>query len=264
MKLSAICPVGFNNFPHVGIFPFIDRLGIRTVHVVRDKIVKLPCDRVKEILCEYNLLTDCYHSAFGSHIDLANDSPAVRQASMDILTREAEFARDLGVHMMVTHPAASQIALPSARDNFMRSVERLIRVMEDFEMRALLENLPPAYNYGGKIETLSQDVRSFQSEHLGICLDVGHANMRHDQHVPEQILSTKGYIHYVHASDNDREADQHLLPMTGKTPWEDVVEALKEIEYKGTFCLEVFESPLSLEEKITVKWIDRLTRLLAE
>jgi sugar phosphate isomerase/epimerase len=165
---------------------------------------------------------------------------------------------------MVVHPSAREIASPNARDNFLRSLERLVRIMENFAMTALLENLPPTYNYGGKIETLSDDIRSFQSSNLGICLDIGHANMRHDRRAADQILATKGFIHYIHASDNDGHADQHLLPMTGQASWESIFDALKEIGYQGTFCLEVFESPISLEQKVTPQWHDRLLRFLAK
>ncbi|NLE28637.1 MAG: sugar phosphate isomerase/epimerase [Phycisphaerae bacterium] len=263
MKLTAICPVGFDNFPQVGIFPFVSRLGIDTVHVVRDKLVKLPCSQVHRILADYQLNTDCYHGAFGSQIDLAGESASQRQLALDILAREAEFARDLGVRLMIIHPAASQIALAGARDNFLRSMERLVRIMEDFDLCGLLENLPPTYNYGGTLETLSQDVRSFQSPHVGICLDLGHANMRTDQFVADQIRATKGFIHYIHASDNDGQADRHLLPMTGNAHWESIFEALNEVGYKGSICLEVFESPISLEEKITSQWHDRLMRFLS-
>jgi sugar phosphate isomerase/epimerase len=262
MELTAICPVGFNNFPNVGIFPFIEKLGIRNVHVVRDKLVKLPCDQVRQILSDYGLSTDCYHAAFGPHVDLAGETSSDRQAALDIISREAEFARDLGVCLMVVHPSAREIASPNARDNFLRSLERLVRIMENFAMTALLENLPPAYSHGSKIETLADEVRSFQSSNLGICLDIGHANMRHDRYAADQIIDTKGYIHYIHASDNDGRADQHLLPMTGKASWESIFDALKEIDYKGTLCLEVFESPISLEKKVTPQWQDRWMRFL--
>jgi sugar phosphate isomerase/epimerase len=87
--------------------------------------------------------------------------------------------------------------------------------------------------------------------------------MREDSSLADQIRSTGGFIHFIHAHDNNGRGDQHLLPMTGSAPWEPFFEALAEVQYKGSFCLEVFEPVKTLHRKFTPGWLDKLQRFLA-
>jgi sugar phosphate isomerase/epimerase len=264
MKLTAVGLLGFKDHSPEIYFPFLKQLGIDTVQVVRDKHVKLPIGEVKQILSDYELKTDSYHAAFGSHVDLSAEDPNVRAVSLEVLSREAEFACDLGAGVMVIHPSGSGEEIPAARDNFLRSVESLVRILEKLPLRGLIENLPPMYSYGSRIEELIADVKRFDSPSLGICFDSGHANMRDDSSLADQVRATGGFIHFIHAHDNNKRHDQHLLPMSGSIQWEPFFESLSEVRYAGTFCLEVFESIKLLNQKMTSAWMDKIQRWLAD
>lgn len=43
----------------------------------------------------------------------------------------------------------------------------------------------------------------------------------------------------THISDNDGSGDQHYIPFNGNINWKDVISALKDINYKGAFNLEI-------------------------
>jgi sugar phosphate isomerase/epimerase len=264
MRLTAVGPIGFENFPPADFFPLLKRAGIDSVHVARDKKIKLPLDHVRGILTDYQLTAESYHCGFGSHIDLADDDPHKRLAALDAIALEAEFACDLGVGEMVIHPSGVEGTNPSARENFLRSLEGLIRVLERFPLRGLLENLPPSYSYGWRVEKLAADVKSFDVPQLGICLDTGHAHMRRDLPLADQIFAIGGYLHYIHAHDNNKIDDQHLLPMTGSIDWTSVFEALNEIKYTGSFCLEVFEPIKTLQRRLNPNWLEKISRYVVK
>ena len=42
----------------------------------------------------------------------------------------------------------------------------------------------------------------------------------------------------LHIHDNDRWKDLHQIPFAGSIDWNEVVKALKDIDYKGEFTLE--------------------------
>ncbi len=89
------------------------------------------------------------------------------------------------------------------------------------------------------IEELLPLVEAVGTDHLGICLDTGHLNrIKADQ--GEFIRRAGTLLRALHINDNNGVDDQHLFPYgSGKVKWEDVVSALKEIQYPHALNLEV-------------------------
>jgi len=46
-------------------------------------------------------------------------------------------------------------------------------------------------------------------------------------------------IEVLHLNDNDTLKDQHKIPMTGVIDWNEVFNALDEINYKGVYNMEL-------------------------
>lgn len=261
MILTSIAPMGFQDYPPQKIFPIIKKIGIKTVQVLREKEIKYPASQIKKILDEYEIIPASYHCDFGEHIDLANDSSILRESSIDNIASEAEFAEKLDIKDMVVHPCGVECENSAARDNFRRSLEPLVKRMESFGMRCLIENLPSEYPYSSEPGILARDVSELKSPLLGLCFDTGHANIS-DDNVAEQIRSTKGFIHFIHAHDNDGMKDSHRLLFTSTIDWTSVSDALRDIRYEGTLCLEVFETIEELEQKINTEWMEKLREFI--
>ena len=72
---------------------------------------------------------------------------------------------------------------------------------------------------------------------VGACWDVGHAHLqRLDQ--TRALRAVGPRLKAVHIQDNDGVTDQHMLPFWGGIDWKELVSALREIGYEGTFCYE--------------------------
>jgi sugar phosphate isomerase/epimerase len=82
-----------------------------------------------------------------------------------------------------------------------------------------------------------------QSGHLnqvGVCLDLGHANITVG--IAEAIATLGPRIASVHVHDNHGFKDEHLWPGDGNIDWPATVEALKALAEPPAAVLEISQS----------------------
>jgi len=262
MQLTIVAPFGIKGFPAEQVLPFIRSWGGELVHVVRDFEVKWPAGEILSLLTDNGLRAESYHADQGEHIDLTAENLQSRKQAIDRLSAEAEFALELGVSIIIVHSSGAKGTDGVDRSsNFRWSAQLLAEVAETLDVTFLVENMPPDHAYGVEVGRLVRDIRSIGSPRLGFCFDTGHANMGRLP-VAQQIADSNGYIHYIHAHDNDGKEDMHLLPFTGTIDWSAVGTALKNVNYDRTFCLEVFETVDKLARKLTTQWWDKLVAFL--
>ncbi len=263
MLLSSVAPMGFKDFPVEKVFPVIQAVGIRQVHIVRDKHDKWSVRDILSVLDDYNLAAHSYHSDFGEDFDLTCNDGHARQKALDAIAREAEFSANLGAKFFVMHPSGREENIPNARDNFRSTLEELARIMERLSLNCYIENLPSSFSYGSDTIELASDISVIGSDNLGICFDTGHCNMN-GMNISEKIRAANGLLGFIHAHDNNGKEDNHWLPFTenGTIDWGNIAETLKKMMYKGVFCLEVFEPVEKLKEQLQAGWLERLGRFL--
>jgi len=154
--------------------------------------------------------------------------------------RFMRWAGILGVRAVVLHPLAER----TGKEN-LEMVRGWLPLAERFGIRIAVENmhdlipdLPSRRAFGATPSELLWLVEQTDPELVGICWDVNHAQVQKlDQY---QAIKKLGK-HLVHTHVNDTTTDsqeQHLLPFEGKVDWRGVIRALREIDYKGLFCLE--------------------------
>lgn len=81
-------------------------------------------------------------------------------------------------------------------------------------------------------------VDSFQSDKVGVCWDVGHANRAYTDQIPAIHLLGKR-IKALHIDDNVGKDDLHMLPFEGNIPWEGVMHALHETGTEADLIYEI-------------------------
>lgn len=88
-----------------------------------------------------------------------------------------------------------------------------------------------------------------------VCVDTGHTNLAtgfNNPQVSQVIKKLSSHVQALHLHDNNGLKDQHKIPGTGDINWESVFGALKEINYKGAYNLEIsithFGEDFALEE----------------
>lgn len=88
-------------------------------------------------------------------------------------------------------------------------------------------------------ESFKAHLDAVNDEYLVACLDVGHAEMKgSDTTAVEMIRALGNKLATLHFHDNNKVNDFHQIPFSMSIDFSEVVEALKEIEYKGYFTLE--------------------------
>lgn len=74
------------------------------------------------------------------------------------------------------------------------------------------------------------------------CLDIGHAEMKGSEtNAVEMIKALGSRLQALHIHDNDKLHDSHQIPFSMNINFEEIVKALKEIEYNGYFTLEAVQ-----------------------
>ncbi len=74
------------------------------------------------------------------------------------------------------------------------------------------------------------------------CLDIGHAEMKGSEtNAVEMIRALGSRLQALHIHDNDKLHDSHQIPFSMNINFEEIVKALKEIEYNGYFTLEAVQ-----------------------
>ena len=104
------------------------------------------------------------------------------------------------------------------------------------------------------IDTLNAEAGE---EIFGYCFDVGHANLS-SRDIHQDILTLGHRLTILHIHDNDGAFDLHQIPYTQKhswgqktcTNWEGFIEALREINYKGTLNFETFAALIDVPKEL--------------
>ena len=96
-------------------------------------------------------------------------------------------------------------------------------------------------------------VGSFNSDRIGICMDVNHSNT--DEDLVDAVQTCRDLIFTIHVSDNHGEREQHLLPGDGIIDFEKTMNALREAGYAGPLNLECLT-----EGEVTMELLTRLRK----
>ena len=160
-------------------------------------------------------------------------------------------------------------------EQVIRGLEVLVPAAEKNGVAIALEN---AFSPISGVEALTKYVKHFSSPHLGVCLDVGHANismrtpgktedkLRLDaiQRMNDEFLFCDGHMeehllpHIVvaHLHDNDGLADEHNMPMTGTIDWTEIFGILARAPHLAS--VEDEASPRGMTPEEVSKVYDRL------
>ncbi len=130
------------------------------------------------------------------------------------------------------------------RDSFLKSLEELFAFAEHLQVKLAFENIP------GENTSVSSIVKFFDENLVpaGICFDTGHANIRGTIYDDIEEYGVNFFTMHVH--DNSGDSDSHLVPFEGGIDWKRIKKALKQVDYKWGFILEVRMSEQSSYNKL--------------
>jgi len=177
---------------------------------------------------------------------LSYEQTLLNPDSLDILKRDIDLFLGAGIENAVLHFNGGNDLPPEKRHEArLNVVSTLCDYVKDTNMILCLENL------GSVPETHTAErilgiIDTIGSDRLGICLDTGHLHLVNGRGEAEQsqgefIRKAGSKLRALHITDNNRILDEHLMPFSSRYPidWLEVVTALREIDYKGLFNLEL-------------------------
>ena len=88
-------------------------------------------------------------------------------------------------------------------------------------------------------EDFRKHIELVNDDFLVACVDIGHAEMRGSgEGAAYLIRELKQHVQALHIHDNDKWQDLHRIPFSMDVDFDEVVKALKDIDYSGYFTLE--------------------------
>ena len=179
-----------------------------------------------------------------SHTPYVPFGVEISQESIELTSRSIEVAGMLGVKNTVIHPACPA----SCPEKELEFIKNFFPVLEKYNINLLLENAPnhnvriggekPDRHYTG--EQLCDLIEYINHPKVHACWDTGHANLTGNEKAPQRegILALGNHLKAIHFNDNNSFMDLHLVPFGGTLNVDEVMCALKEINYDGYFTFE--------------------------
>ncbi|MBQ8578232.1 MAG: sugar phosphate isomerase/epimerase [Clostridia bacterium] len=169
------------------------------------------------------------------------------ETQVAVTARALEICGLLGIPCSVFHTGWNmdiRYTVPGDRERYyegnMTFIRRLIPIMERTGVMLLIENSTHA-NMGDRYYFYTgQDMKDFLSyaAHplLGACWDTGHANIEGHQYA--DITALGDDLRAIHFNDNRGEHDEHIMPYMGTMSVDEVMCALRDIDFGGAFTFE--------------------------
>lgn len=170
----------------------------------------------------------------------SKETPAYRD-----IVRSIESAAILGAKTIIVHSLGEGIVFEKQSNlDFYKSLEPFC---EKFNICIGVENLfvfdKKRQHYQGKLKTpteLCAFIRELNSPRFVACVDIGHAALTGCE--PEDfILGMQDHLlQALHVQDGDYRGDRHTLPYLGNYNWEKIMQALRQVDYRGELTFEIF------------------------
>ncbi|HEU4656351.1 MAG TPA: sugar phosphate isomerase/epimerase [Capillimicrobium sp.] len=195
--------------------------------------------------------------AFGPDRDVSHEDPEVRRGAIGYLKTCIDLAADVGAPNvsgpMYSATGKARLLSPEERaQQWGWAVESLGEVAEHAASRGVGLAIEPLNRFETDMVNLVEQgvrlCRDIGADNVGLLIDTFHMNIE-ERHIGEAIRAADGYVRNFHACENDRGA-----PGSGHVPWDEVAQALRDIEYDGLVCIESFTPEIKEIARAVSTW----------
>jgi len=178
------------------------------------------------------------HAPFGGKADLSHPDEAERTNAVAAHKDAIRRARAMGARCLVIHPSGPmrEDERRARHKQLHVSLDTLVAEAEGAGVRLSLENMLPGYlcDEGAALRAV---VDAFDSPHLGVCFDTGHAHLNRDG-VLASFRAVRERVNAFHLQDNDGRADKHLQPPYGTIDWGAFRDEFRGLAFTGRASVE--------------------------
>lgn len=248
-NVRMICEAGFDALDY-SMFCMQDDNNILNQPNYREHILK-----IKDVVKGCGKFFNQAHAPFPS-FRVGEDT--YNTVILGKIKRSIEIAGILDVPNIVIHP--TYYGKDSKRNLELNAkfYNALIPLCKEYNIKIAVENMFGRDRRRGcivpNICSVGEEFRAMMemldSEYFTACVDIGHAGLVGTT-APE-MLRTLGhdYVGCLHVHDNDYLEDRHCPPYFYDLDWEEITQALADIDYKGDLTFEADEFMINYPDEI--------------
>lgn len=170
----------------------------------------------------------------------------VNADTVEYLMPQLDLLAAAGVQKAILHATGGMDLPEKVRyECLVKNIRKLSEYVEGTGVTLCLENMFSA-PHCRSVEQLKSLIRDAGGKNLAICLDTGHLHLSNCQKVLAQsqrefILGAGELLQALHITENNGLGDTHQMPFSARygIDWKEVLQALRDINYKGLFNLEI-------------------------
>jgi sugar phosphate isomerase/epimerase len=170
---------------------------------------------------------------------IASGDEGRRRAAVAEIEAALTVATRIPYRYLVVHVGMPSSEQPPPGDNqpaaARRSLESIVDAAARAHVEVALEVIPNALSTPASLVHLIED--DLDTLSIGICLDVGHANLMGD--LGEAMETVSGHLRTTHVHDNRGKRDEHLVPYAGAIDWDHAMMMAQKIGYDGALMFEI-------------------------
>ncbi|MGY4707893.1 TIM barrel protein [Candidatus Bipolaricaulota sp. J31] len=213
------------------------RAGFTAVELAITDPTRVDCDEVTKALAKQKLrlLSITTGQAAGKEgLSLSSTDDLIRERAVARIKAHMEFARPFGAVVIVGLLRGAdgdrELLVESLKEcaTFDREVKLAFEPLNRYETR-LINTVSEALDL----------IEEVGAENMGILFDTFHANIE-EPDLAASIKAAGEWLFHVHLADSNR-----WVPGAGHLPFDEVFQALEEIDYRGGLILECFPRPSS-------------------
>ncbi len=236
--------------------PKVKHMGFDILELACENPQLINVQEVKSVL-QSNELNGIICGAFGPDRNLCSDDPKLVENAKEYIRWLVDAAALVG-SPVVCGPMYSSVGKTHLEDEAARQAEwnlavKGVREMAEYaQQRGIKLALEPLNRFEtDMINIVAQGlefIRQVGMDNVGFHLDTFHMHLE-EKNSGEAIRLAGKKIYHFHACENDRG-----VPGTGQVYWEQVAEALKEVEYDGAVVIESFTSQVKEIARAVCIW----------
>lgn len=239
------------------IAPAVAKMGFDHIEIPMDDPKDLDFAKCKQIIENAGIGSVSFCAAMGPDRDLIDPDPKVRQNGIDYLKACMDGLAVMGGKNFVGpfYSAVGRTWKQTAeeREEDMKILVEILRELSEYAAeRGILLGVEPLNRFETSFITTAEQVIELvdRVDHPAckVMLDTFHMNIEEDS-MGDAIRAVGPRLIQVHSNENNRGT-----PGKGHVPWQEVAQALKDINFDGVFVIESFTDKVESIAKAAAIW----------
>ncbi len=225
---------------HLEVLPSIREHGLHSFEIGMFDPSQLPAREIRQA-CEANHLDVSVCAILPPEANPISPDPEVRKHARVHLLHCIETAAEMGAHLICGPLYAPIGYLPGRRRNAeewnwaVECFQSLGEALDAHAMTLAIEPVNRSETFFLNAASEALDLcDSIDHARVGVTIDTFHANIE-EKNLPAAVTSLGQLLKHLHVSENDRG-----LVGSGHVDFDNIVEALRKIEYQGCLMIEGF------------------------